>query len=160
VYTESSHEFMTAASTDLERFARLGNKPIVYHGVSDPVFSAHDTVRWYRGLMRRTHGRADRFARLFLIPGMNHCGGGPATDRFDALSVVVDWVERGRAPDAIAASANAASPWPSRTRPLCAFPRQARYLGQGDVDDAASFVYKAPAHARLPRRAKGHRRAE
>jgi len=157
-YTESSQEFMTAASTDLRGFTRLGNKLIVYHGVSDPVFSVNDTVRWYRRLLRRTDGRADRFARLFLIPGMNHCGGGPATDQFDALTSIVDWVERGRAPDVIVATANPASPWPDRTRPLCAFPEQARYRGEGDVDDAANFVCSTPSDARPRHHGRGHRR--
>jgi hypothetical protein len=144
IYTESAQDFMTAASPDLDRFARLGHKLIVYHGVSDPVFSVNDTLRWYRRLARRAQGRADRFARLFLVPGMNHCGGGPATDQFDALTAIVDWVERGRAPDRIVARANAASPWPGRTRPLCAFPGQARYRGVGDVDDASSFACRTP----------------
>ena len=73
---------------------------------------------------------------------MNHCGGGPATDRFDQLTPLVRWVEQGVAPDAIVATANAMSPWPGRTRPLCAYPKQARYVGSGDVNDAKSFVCK------------------
>jgi hypothetical protein len=154
IYTESSQEFMTATSTDLKQFERMGNKLIVYHGVSDPVFSVNDTVRWYLRLLLRTHGRADRFARLFLIPGMNHCGGGPATDQFDALTPIVDWVEHHREPDRIIGTAGAGAPWPDRTRPLCPFPKQTRYLGEGNIEDAANFVCRTPFHARRHRHHK------
>ena len=143
IYKESSMSFMAAASTDLGKFDRTGRKLLVYHGTADPVFSSNDTIDWYEALHRAAGGGdASRFARLFLIPGMNHCGGGPATDRFDQLTPLVQWVEQGVAPDAIVATANAMSPWPGRTRPLCAYPKQARYIGSGDVNDATSFVCK------------------
>jgi feruloyl esterase len=70
---------------------------------------------------------------------MNHCGGGPATDQFDALTAVVNWVERGTAPDSIEAKAGPMSPWPGRTRPLCAYPQVAHYRS-GDLSQAASFA--------------------
>jgi hypothetical protein len=70
---------------------------------------------------------------------MNHCGGGPATDQFDALAKVVDWVERGVAPDSIPAKAGPMSPWPGRTRPLCPYPKIARYRS-GDLNQATSFA--------------------
>jgi feruloyl esterase len=73
---------------------------------------------------------------------MNHCTGGPATDQFDALTAVVDWVEQGRAPDRIEARAGPMSPWPGRSRPLCAYPKIARYHS-GDLNQAASFVCEA-----------------
>jgi feruloyl esterase len=150
IYTESPVEFMTAASTDLREFRRRGNKLIIYHGASDPVFSVNDTIRWYRRLAREAPGRVDRFVRLFVIPGMTHCAGGPATDAFDALAPIVEWVEHGRAPEAIVATARATSPWPGRTRPLCPYPAQARYTGSGDIDNAGSFVCRLP-HGRPDR---------
>jgi feruloyl esterase len=72
---------------------------------------------------------------------MNHCGGGPATDRFDSLTKLIDWVENGNAPERIVASG---ATFPGRTRPLCPYPTYARYSGSGDPDSAASFVCAAP----------------
>jgi pimeloyl-ACP methyl ester carboxylesterase len=144
IYNESSIEFMSAHSTNLEEFQRRGKKLIVYHGASDPVFSVNDTIRWYSRLLKDTDGRADCFARLFIVPGMNHCGGGPCTDMFDALTAVADWVEHGKSPERILATAGPATPWPGRTRPLCPYPKQARYDGSGDINNAANFVCRDP----------------
>ncbi len=127
-----------------------GAKLMVYHGTADPIFSSDDTVQWYDTL-RRNHGDAADFARLYLVPGMNHCSGGPATDQFDMLSSLVAWVEKGQAPDRVIASARGAgnaggantdlpATWsPTRTRPLCPHPLAARYNGSGDMESAASF---------------------
>ena len=127
-----------------------GAKLMVYHGTADPIFSSDDTVQWYDTL-RRNHGDAADFARLYLVPGMNHCSGGPATDQFDMLSSLVAWVEKGQAPDRVIASARGAgnagganadlpANWsPTRTRPLCPHPLAARYNGSGDMESAASF---------------------
>jgi feruloyl esterase len=71
---------------------------------------------------------------------MNHCGGGPATEQFDAFTALTNWVEKGTAPEKIVATAGQNSPWPARTRPLCAYPKQARYKGSGSIEDAANFV--------------------
>jgi len=73
------------------------------------------------------------------VPGMNHCAGGPATDRYDAFGALVSWVDGGSAPERIVAAAGPATPWPGRTRPLCAYPKQARYMGTGSIEDAANF---------------------
>ena len=97
---------------------------ILYHGQSDGVFSFNDTVRWWEKLDVAANGRAADFARLFAVPGMNHCSGGPTADSFDALGAIVDWVENGKAPDQLVASVrpeNKELPanWsPERTRPL------------------------------------------
>jgi feruloyl esterase len=135
-------EFMTA--TDLSAFRRRGGKLVLYHGGSDPVFSVNDTINWYTGVSRDTPGRVDEFARLFVIPGMNHCAGGPATDMIDVLTPLVNWVERGVAPDAIIGTANNNSPWPGRMRPLCPYPQIAVYKGTGGIDEAANFVCQTP----------------
>jgi len=144
IYAQSSVEFMSANSTDLREFRRGRNKLIIYHGASDPVFSVNDTINWYKRLMRGSHGEVDDFVRLFIIPGMNHCGGGPATDVADFLTPLVEWVERGNAPDEIIGAANNGSPWPGRTRPLCPYPKQARYKGSGDINNATNFTCEAP----------------
>jgi pimeloyl-ACP methyl ester carboxylesterase len=139
-YTQSALEFMKADSTDLSTFKKHGGRLLIVHGVSDPVFSILDTVDWWNEVNKRNRSRASDFIRLFAVPGMNHCGGGPATDQFDAFGALVAWVEKGVAPDRIVATARASTPWLGRTRPLCPYPQQAGYTGSGDINDARSFV--------------------
>ena len=125
--------------TNLSGFTAHGGKQLFYHGTSDPWFSALDTVDYYERL-GRDNGGADKvmdFARLYLVPGMGHCGGGAATlDRFDLLSPLVEWVEQGKAPQSVVATGPGL---PGRSRPLCAWPEHAHYKGQGDVNEAANF---------------------
>lgn len=127
----------TAAWTNLNTFAARGGKLIFFHGVSDSTFSSHDTVDYVTRLAAANGGAAARqWARLFLSPGMGHCRGGDAAlDTFDLLTAVVDWVERGIAPDQVPATGTA---FPGRTRPLCAWPTYAHYTG-GDPQATASF---------------------
>jgi pimeloyl-ACP methyl ester carboxylesterase len=146
IYKQSSMQFMSAASTDLSAFKRRGGKLIVYHGQSDGVFSPRDTTNWYNEMDENMRGSAQEFARLFLVPGMGHCGMGPGTTSFDAFSAVVRWVENGIAPDSIIATASFDAPWPGRTRPLCPYPEQTRYAGTGDINDAVNFVCEMPRH--------------
>jgi feruloyl esterase len=128
----------TAAWTNLSSFSGHGGKLLFYHGVSDPWFSSLDTVQYYEQLAAASGGAAATrdWSRLFLVPGMGHCGGGASLDQFDALSAIVDWVESGRAPDRIVATGSA---FPGRSRPLCPHPQHAHYKGTGNPDDAASF---------------------
>ena len=139
-YTEPVSAFMKASSTDLPAFKGHGGKLVIVHGVSDPVFSIQDTIRWWNDVDRLNNSTASDFVRLFAVPGMNHCAGGPATDQFDAFSALVNWVEKSSAPERIVATAGAASPWPGRTRPLCVYPKQSHYVGSGSIEDAANFV--------------------
>lgn len=147
IYTESAMDFMGTSSTDYRRFRKDGNKLIVYTGQADPVFSAKYHVAWYEDLIAANGGlrKTQKFARLYLVPGMNHCGGGPSPSQFDAFGALVDWVERGQAPRSIVGTAGERTPWPGRTRPLCAYPEQARHNGHGDIEDAASFRCEMPA---------------
>ena len=127
------------ASTNLSTFSGNGGKLIFFHGNSDPWFSPLDTLGYYRSL-DATNGGAEKvseWSRLFLVPGMAHCGGGPALDHFDMLSAVVNWVEKGTAPDAVIATGQA---FPGRSRPLCAYPKHAQYKGSGDSEDARNFT--------------------
>jgi feruloyl esterase len=129
----------TSSWTQLNTFSSRGGKLLFYHGVSDPWFSALDTVDYYERMTRANGGASavNGWSRLFLVPGMGHCGGGPAAlDEFDMLSAIVDWVEKQEAPPAIRASGRS---WPGRSRPLCPYPSHAHYKGSGDVEDAASF---------------------
>jgi len=140
VFTKSAWDFMMASSTDLFGFKQHGGKLVIVHGVSDPIFSINDTLRWWNDVNQANNGAVADFVRAFAVPGMNHCGGGPSTDQFDAFSALVNWVEKSTAPERIVATAGPNTPWPGRTRPLCAYPKQARYSGTGSIEDAASFV--------------------
>lgn len=122
----------------LGAYKARGGKLMIYHGASDPIFSMTESIDYIERVYAR-HGAAQGadFARLFPVPGMTHCSGGPATDRFDAFAAMMNWVENGNAPDRILATGAA---FPGRTRPLCAYPTQAHYLGSGDTNDPAHFV--------------------
>ena len=154
-FTESADTVITPPGkenpTNLAALRARGAKMLMYHGVSDAIFSANDTAAWWDRLNQAQGGRGAGFARYFPVPGMAHCSGGPSTDRFDGLSALVKWVEQGEAPDQIMAGArgpgntagtntDVPADWsPIRTRPLCPYPKVARYTGSGSVDDASSF---------------------
>jgi feruloyl esterase len=139
LFPHSAWEDMAARSPDLDQFRAHGGKLIVPHGASDPVFSLNDTLTWLQEVQQRTGGHASQFVRVFPVPGMQHCAGGPATDQFNTLEALVNWVEHARAPDQLLGRAGPASPWPGRTRPLCAYPANAHYRGSGDIESASSF---------------------
>jgi feruloyl esterase len=137
----SNDPLVEPASTNMSTFSANGGKLIFFHGDSDPWFSPLDTLEYYRSLAE-PNGGADKVAawsRMFLVPGMGHCGGGPALDSFDMLGAVVNWVEKGTAPDAVIATGRA---FPGRSRPLCAYPQHAQYSGSGDTEDARNFQCK------------------
>ena len=129
-----------ADKTDLSTFKARGGKIIIYEGVSDPVFSAHDIRDWYKKLVENM-GNVDNFTRLFMVPGMNHCGGGPAMENFDALTALEKWTEDGIAPDYIIGKAGKEYPDPNKEQPLCPYPKVATYVG-GDKNKASSFECK------------------
>lgn len=153
-FRESADAVITMPGKDdpvnLAPLRARGAKMLVYHGVSDAIFSADDTAALMQRLNRAQGGRAADFARYFPVLGMAHCTGGPTTDQFDALAPLVRWVEQGEAPASLVATArgagnaggvNAELPagWAAdRTRLLCPWPQVARYQG-GDLERAASF---------------------
>lgn len=132
----------TNAWTNLGSFRGHGGKLVFAHGVSDPWFSAQDTAQYYERLGRDNPGApVDSWSRLFLVPGMGHCGGGARTlDQFDLLSAVTDWVEKSQAPDRVIATGASA---PGESRPLCPYPSYAHYEGQGDARDASNYRCRA-----------------
>jgi feruloyl esterase len=138
-------DVMDAMDPDLRPFRDRGGKLILYHGWSDAQISPEQTRRYYESVMQTLGGRAAalEFARLFLLPGMSHCRGGSGADRFDGLGPLVDWVERGTPPDHMVAS-RVVDGEVVRTRPMCAYPRVARWTGNGSMDDAANFVCVDP----------------
>ena len=130
--------------TDLGSFAQQGSKVIYYHGVSDPWFSANDTLDYYKRMLATTAPKLPEtdFARFYMVPGMAHCSAGPATlDSFDLIGPMIDWVENGAAPEAVIATGKS---FPDRSRPLCPYPSYAAYDGTGDSEDAASFSCRMP----------------
>jgi feruloyl esterase len=127
-----------ADSPFLSTFA-LHSKLIAYNGLSDQGLASSELVDWYRQAQTATGPAAADAMRLYLVPGMTHCGGGEATDRFEMLDAIVDWVEHGKAPGRILASTSSGPPL---NRPLCPYPQVARYKG-GDAADAASFECSA-----------------
>jgi hypothetical protein len=126
------------AWTNLSTFRGHGGKLIFLHGVSDPWFSAQETVQYYERLGRdNTEAPLASWSRLFLVPGMGHCGGGERTlDRFDMLSPIVAWVESGREPERVIATGRGA---PGESRPLCPYPRHAHYT-RGDSREASNYI--------------------
>ena len=156
VYTEAASSFMIPPNNAeaLSAVRDRGAKIMVYHGVSDAIFSALDTINWYNNLTANHNDDASDFARLYLMPGMGHCSGGAAVDQVDLLTPLVAWVESGIEPEGLVATARGAgnpggenpaipASWAAdRTRPLCAYPTVARYnadAGNGDVESAESF---------------------
>ncbi len=127
-----------AVDPDLSRFQKHGGKLIIYNGWADPVIPPLRIIQYYEDVQRKTPN-TQSFARLFLAPGMNHCGGGPGPNAFDALAALESWVERGEAPDQIVAS-HATNGTVDRTRPLCPYPQVARYKGAGSKDEATNFT--------------------
>ncbi len=154
-YRESGWSLMTppgeSQPDNLATLRNRGAKVVLYHGVSDAIFSAEDTRQWVERLDKTGVNPGSDFARYFPVPGMNHCSMGPAADQFDLLTPLVQWVEQGIAPQAVVASVRGAgnvggvnnelpADWsPKRTRPLCAYPTVATYKGSGSMENASNF---------------------
>ena len=146
----SDTDLLNVDSTDLTPFKERGGKLIIWQPQTGGPFSPQDMVNWYTEMNSAMKGGKENFkaargfARLFLMPGANHCGGGPATSSIDAFSPLVNWVENGVAPTRIVGTAPATgTPFPGRTRPLCPYPQYAHYIGTGDINSAANFVCRA-----------------
>ncbi len=133
---------LNATNPDLSRFRSLGHKLIQYHGWADWLVVPQESINYYNAVQSKMGKQeADKFYRLFMIPGMAHCGGGVGTDNFDMLAPLVDWVEQNKAPELIVAQRSKGTPM---QRPLCPHPLVATYRGTGSTDEAASFTCAAP----------------
>jgi feruloyl esterase len=148
-FTISGFDLLETGQTSLAPFASHGGKVVIYQPQSGGPFSPMAMVDWYRTLNLNSGGTdtnyapTQQFARLFLMPGAQHCGGGPSTSTIDPFGAVVNWVENGTPPAKIVGTAATATPWPGRTRPLCPFPAYAKYTGSGSIEDQANFVCTA-----------------
>jgi feruloyl esterase len=140
-YPQSTASMTFTDALDLSRFKSRGGKMMLYQGASDSSVSVKDTLRWYDAMNAQMGSKAQDFARMYVVPGMAHCSGGPATDSFDMLPQLVEWVEKGTAPDSVRATASNPGYFgvTARSRPLCPYPKQTRYKGTGDINDAANF---------------------
>jgi feruloyl esterase len=123
---------------DLRQFFGRGGKLLMYHGWADPLVSPDTSLMFYRNVREVVGPSAEGAMALFLVPGMGHCGGGPGTDSFGTASAIDQWVETGRKPQQMIADHRSGAAI-TRSRPLCAYPRVARYIGTGSTDDAANF---------------------
>jgi hypothetical protein len=152
---EKTAQSLNATEANLVAFKTRGGKLILYHGWNDPAISALNTINYYTDVMNRMRGQEpDAFMRLYMVPGMQHCGGGPGPDSFGlgggakdpqhnvALALEL-WVEKGIAPNVIVATKNEGgdlSKSAKMTRPLCPYPQIAKYKGKGDTNDANNFA--------------------
>ena len=134
---------LDADNPDISKFTKRNGRLILWHGWADPALNPLATIDYYQNVVRRG-ARARQSVRLFMEPGVLHCGEGPGPSDVPWNEVITDWVEKGHAPEQVMATKFAESRRVVRTRPLCAFPRRAVYNGTGNADDAASFACQAP----------------
>jgi feruloyl esterase len=133
----------SAMDPNLKEFFGHGGKLLMYQGWSDPNIPPLNTIHYYGSVLTAMGESASDSIRLFMFPGMGHCGGGEGPNTFDAMGTLAEWFEKGHAPTQILAS-HGTNGVVDRTRPICDYPRVAAYKGTGSIDDAANFVCKAP----------------
>jgi feruloyl esterase len=144
-YADTKMAVVNSVDADLKPFKGRKGKLVMYHGWADSDVPPEDGVRYYEAVQRAMGGpgQTTDFFRLFMVPGMGHCGGGAGPNTFDAVGALDQWVEQGKAPEKIIAS-HIAKGVADRTRPLCPYPQVAKWKGAGSIDDAANFVCTDP----------------
>jgi feruloyl esterase len=136
---------MNATDPNMQAFFAHNGKVLLYHGWSDPNVPTLNTIQYYKSVVDTMGGtaKASNNIRLFLEPGMGHCGGGEGPNVFDKVGAVEQWVEQGKAPQKLVASHSTGGKV-DRTRPLCPYPMVAKYKGSGSIDEESNFTCKLP----------------
>jgi feruloyl esterase len=138
--TELTASYLNSNDPNLDAFKGKGHKVIMWHGWADAGLSPLGTVQYYEHVMSRDP-KAQDFFRLFMLPGVLHCGGGAGPSTVDWADAIAGWVEKGTAPDRLIAKKVSSGTTPM-TRPVCAYPQHAVYSGSGGTDDEKNFVCK------------------
>jgi hypothetical protein len=141
--TAEASSIVDAIDPDLSAFREHNGKLLMYFGWADPQLNPRMGVEYYQKVMEQMGPSTNEFARLFMVPGMFHCGGGIGTSTFDAMTPLIRWVESDEAPKELDAS-RVVEGKVVRTRPVCAYPEVARYKGSGSIDEAANFSCTQP----------------
>jgi len=147
---DSPAALANATNPDLGAFKDRGGRLILYHGWSDAAVPPLSTVNYYSKVVSKMGQKAADFSRLYMVPGMQHCGGGPGPNSFrEPITTALErWVENGAPPDTVIAVKYKVDGDPTsgaiRTRPLCPYPQVARYNGSGSIDQASNFVCRLP----------------
>ena len=133
------HGTLSAVNADLRPFFAHGGKLLQYHGLTDQQVMPGNSIGYFQAVRATVGAPDDESHRLYLVPGMNHCGGGDGPSHFDMLTAMEAWRERGVRPETIPAS-HMTNGKVDRTRNLCAYPLVSLYIGKGDENDAASYT--------------------
>ncbi len=136
--TKAIAPVLNADNPDLSGLESRRGKLIIWHGWADPALNAISTINYYKRVEQRDRSARD-FTRLYLLPGVGHCNGGPGPDKVDWLGALVDWVEHGKAPQRLISTKLGADHQPARTHPACPYPQRAVYKGSGDTDEEQNF---------------------
>jgi feruloyl esterase len=140
---ESIRKILDATDTDLSGFRDRKGKLLMTYGWADPALNPNMGVEYYESVLNKMGPATGDFFRLFMMPGVFHCAGGPGCDSAFTLTVLVDWVEKGKAPETIRAEKRQEGKV-LRSRPLCPYPAVASYKGSGDPNDTANFRCMEP----------------
>ena len=136
--TDKLENGMNATDPNLKEFVAHGGKLLIYHGWTDPLLTPQNTINYFKSVTDTMGPKTAEFARLFMVPGMDHCSGGEGPNSFDTVSAIEQWVEKGKAPEQIVAS-HLTKGVADRTRPLCPYPLVAVWKGSGSTDSASNF---------------------
>jgi Tannase and feruloyl esterase len=131
--------YVDSVNPDLGAFKKNGGKLLLTHGWADTGITPETTIWYYESVLDSMGRNQSDWMRLFMVPGMGHCGGGPGVNTFDSIGTLENWVEKGVPPNQMLGKGA-----DGLTRPLCPYPQYAEYKGTGDLKDAASWACKAP----------------
>jgi len=132
---------INAVNPDLSAFKAHGGKLLMYHGWNDTAISPGNTINYYESVLKKMGGKQDDFVRLYMAPGMQHCGGGPGPNQINYMAIMERWRENNQTPLSIEA-VHVTNNRVDITRPLCPYPQAATYKGSGSPSDASNFVCK------------------